>query len=513
MTQWLDERAVTVQIGAVLLLAIVFAALALYQVNAVPVENQAIESEHNQQVHGELQDLRNAIQNAGMGGGSESVSVTLGTHYPTRTFLTNPSDPTGTLETGETGTIRIDNADFNGTYTGDPGTLLGTNHETRTLRYEPSYNEYRDAPTTRIEHGSAFNEFDDASIALTDQPLIDGEWITIVLVEGNLSTTASGTTSADTRMVSGPTDPIDLESTGDNIEIRVPTESPTAWNETIGADFGTGQENAKVTDYAAGQLTIELEDDPDADYELRMARVGVGDASPSDDDPFDVRDAGGEGGSGSTPAYYVDWQDPTGRSGVDDSNCDATACTVTGGDVELTMATDGTAADASVEYAVSNRSVGTVSPTETTTSDDGTSTTRFTVGSNAADGDTVNVYASSGSDGDKIELTIDRNSENGGESGPAVDSFTTQQRPGNNVGLRYSWEVSATDTELETVTVELFRDGSYIDEKTDAVSGQTTSRNNEEFSDLSSGQEYTLELTVTDANGASETATRTQVAG
>jgi len=35
---------VTVQIGAVLLLAIIFAALVLYQVNTVPAENSALES-------------------------------------------------------------------------------------------------------------------------------------------------------------------------------------------------------------------------------------------------------------------------------------------------------------------------------------------------------------------------------------------------------------------------------------------------------------------------------------
>ncbi len=90
------------------MLAIIFAALALYQVNAVPAENGAVESEHNQRVHGELQDLRNAVRNVGTGGGTRSVSVTLGTSYPTRIFLTNSPDPTGTLETTDWANVTIE---------------------------------------------------------------------------------------------------------------------------------------------------------------------------------------------------------------------------------------------------------------------------------------------------------------------------------------------------------------------------------------------------------------------
>ncbi|MDF9746246.1 CARDB domain-containing protein [Natrinema salsiterrestre] len=408
MSRWADERAVTVQIGAVLLLAIVFSALALYQVNAVPAENQAIESEHNQQVHDELQELRNAIRNVGTSGGSESVSVTLGTSYPTRTFLTNPTDPRGTLRTSETGTVRIDNAavdDTDGSYTGNPDGLLGTAHETRTVQYEPSYNEYRTAPTTRLEHGFAFNDFSDATVALTEQPLIDGDRITIVLVEGNLSTSSSGATTVDTRVLSGPTDPIDLEPDGDNITITVPTASPTAWNETIGTELGSGsgQAKAKVTDYSGGALTIELA--ADSDYELQMARVGVGDASASESDPFDVQDASSDSTSG--PAYTVNWQDPSSEPGADGDNCDSESCVVTD-DTTLTMETSGTAAGASVDYAVSDRTVGTLSRYTGTTANDGTDTTRFEIDPNADNGERVTVYTSSGTDDDSIELEVNR---------------------------------------------------------------------------------------------------------
>ncbi|MDS0474817.1 hypothetical protein [Natrinema sp. 1APR25-10V2] len=517
MSRWRDDRAVTVQIGAVLLLAIVFAALALYQVNAVPAENRAIESEHNGQVQNELQELRNAIRNVGTDGGSASVSVTLGTQYPSRTFLTNPIDPTGSLETTGTANVSLENATFAGDssdYDGDPSTLVQGNHSTTSLVYHPDYNEYRTAPTTRIEHGFAYNEFENATVSLTKQGLVSDGTIRLVLLNGTLSKSGRDAVSLDPTVLSGPSDPVPV--TGDasgNITLTIPTRAPSAWNETIGPTFDTGESNARVVSHADGSLRIELAQRGEP-YDMQMTRVGIGDSGePSDE--FDVHRRQGGNGTGASPAYYVDWQDPSGQSSVDDGNCSADSCVVNGSSVDLTMATDGVVDGATVEYAVSNQSVGTVSPSSGTTASDGTNTTTFSVDSTAQDGHTVTVYTSSGSDGDAIDLTISRTGGGGGGggSGPSVDSFTTQQRPGNNVGIRYSWSVSSTASELDTVVVELYRDGTYVDQNGNTVSGYSASKNNAEFNNLGSGQEYTLELTVTTVNGDSTTATRTRVAG
>ncbi|MFP8952279.1 polymer-forming cytoskeletal protein [Natrialbaceae archaeon A-arb3/5] len=263
------ERGVTVQIGAVLLLAILFTALALYQVNAVPAENEVVEINHNDRVHDEMQELRNGIQNTGWSDETRSSSVTLGTQYPTRTFLLNPPDPSGSLETTGTETLTIENVDTvePSAYDGDPTNLTG-DHETTTLAYEPGYNEYDNAPTTRIEHGLAFNEFEDAAVTLTDQPIIDGDRINLVLVDGELAERSTGAVSVDSTVLSGPTDPIDVQTDGGSLEM--PTESPSAWNETLDS-----QPNATTADYANGNLAIELED---GTYELRMTCVSLGDS-------------------------------------------------------------------------------------------------------------------------------------------------------------------------------------------------------------------------------------------
>lgn len=307
-----DERAVTVQIGAVLLLAIVFAALALYQLNAVPAENERVEFTHNQAVHDELQELRNAIRNVGTDGGTRSTAVTLGTRYPSRTVAVNPPAPMGRLETTGTATVSIE-AQFAGNesaYEGNPHNLTG-NHSTTTLAYTPAYGEYDSAPTTRIEHGFAFNEFGDARVSLTDQPLLSDGTIRLVVLEGEFSRSGNGAVTIDPTALSGPSDPVPIEDEGDeNVTITVPTAAPTAWNDTLGTTFGDGESDARVTAYDAtdeerGSLTIEL---AAGEYELQVARVGIDDGGERSSE-YDVRerDSGERGGSGG--AYDVSWAD------------------------------------------------------------------------------------------------------------------------------------------------------------------------------------------------------------
>ena len=443
-----DERAVTVQIGAVLLLAIVFTALALYQVNVVPVENEAVELEHNQQVHGEMQDLRNAIKNVGTSGGSESVSIALGTQYPTRTFSMNPTDPAGTIRTSETDIISIENAslaEIDDRYTGDPDGLLGTKYETRTLSYEPSYNEYRNAPTTRIEHGFAFNEFTDASVALTEQPLIDGNQITIVLVEGNLSTSSSGATIVDTRVLSGPTAPIDLRDDGSNIEIAVPTTSPNAWNESIGTEFGpaSGEEHAKATDYTDGRLTVELEGD--TTYQLRMARVGIGDGRGDVSDEFDISRVAAND-IDSSGAYKIQW-DTERINGEERVSCTDESCTFTaanaGDQIPIFVETVPAVDDAAVEYAVGNSEIATLAPGRGTVQG-GAHETALEAQANG----TTTLFASSGGGGDTLDVTVEVESD-----GASLPDGAVAYHDQNNNGVYNDGEPTYTEADLGGIDV------------------------------------------------------------
>ncbi|ELZ18025.1 hypothetical protein C477_12492 [Haloterrigena salina JCM 13891] len=488
-----DERAVTVQIGTVLLLAIVFAALALYQLNAVPAENERVEFTHNQAVHDELQELRNAIQNVGAEGGTRSTAVTLGTQYPSRTVAANPPAPTGRLETTGTETISID-ARFAGEeseYEGDPHNLTG-NHSTTTLAYTPAYREYDSAPTTRIEHGFAFNEFDDAQVSLTDQPLLSDGTIRLVVLEGELSRSGSGAVTVDPTALSGPSDPVPIEGEGDeNVTITVPTAAPTAWNDTIGTTFDDGQSDARVTDYDAtdegrGSLTVEL---AAGEYELQVTRVGIGDGGDSSGE-YDVTASTDGDGERNGGAYTVSWADnhDSARACDDGESCDYR---VYSGET-ATFAADAAAESATLDFAYQTS---------------GPTVSEFNESDQAVDfeaegsGD-VDLFVSSGGSSDTITVRVEHD-----EIPPSIEEFEASSGNHNNhARFTVNWRASSGDAPITRGTLELLDDaGAVVDtwEKAYPNRDRVVEDGIELEEKNGSGNEYEIRLAVTDGNGNS----------
>ncbi|WP_408958214.1 hypothetical protein [Natrinema sp. 74] len=499
MSRWRDDRAVTVQIGAVLLLAIVFAALALYQVNAVPAENQAIESEHNRQVHNELQEVRNAIRNVGINGGSASVSVTLGTQYPTRTFLTNPPDPTGSLETTGTANVTLENATFSGdraAYDGDPSSLVRENYTTTSLVYRPDYNEYRSAPTTRIEHGFAYNEFANATVSLTDQGLINDGTIRLILLNGSLSTSGQEAVSLDPTILSGPSDPVPITGTegSGNITLAIPTQAPSAWNETIGTAFDTGEENTRVVGYADGTLRIEFADQGEP-YDLQLARVGIGDSSESSDE-FDITTS--ETGGGAYDVYWASSHD-TVRQCADSDPCDYA---VYSGET-ATFNTNSSAESADLDFAYRPNDSAEVT---VSTFDERNQSVDF-----QADGSgLVDLFVSSGGNSDTITVRVEHD-----ELPPSIDRFdVTSQNQGTHARFTVDWKATAGDAGITRGRLELIdSSGTVVDSWQSTYSGASSvTETGISLEDKhGAGNDYDIRLTVSDSNGndRSETVTRT----
>ena len=162
-----DDRAVAVQIGAVILLGFIVVSLSLYQATVVPNENQQVEFQHNQRVQSDMLEVRNAILGTAATGSAAPATVELGTRYPARVVAVNPAPPSGTLSTSSLGQISVRNAtaDDADTTTEDyPETAdfwNGTTHNytTKSLEYRPSYANYDNAPTTVYENGLVYNRF------------------------------------------------------------------------------------------------------------------------------------------------------------------------------------------------------------------------------------------------------------------------------------------------------------------------------------------------------------------
>ena len=93
------DRAVTVQIGAVILFGFLIVALSTYQATVVPDQNREVEFLHNQEVQTDMVELSSSIAATGRTGDAAPATVKLGMRYPSRTFFVNPPPASGRLST------------------------------------------------------------------------------------------------------------------------------------------------------------------------------------------------------------------------------------------------------------------------------------------------------------------------------------------------------------------------------------------------------------------------------
>jgi hypothetical protein len=221
-----DRRAVTVQIGAILLFGIVVLSLAAYQATAVPADNERVEFNHNQEVQSDLLELRGALAPTAT---PSSVSVDLGTTYPSRVLFVNPAPPGGRLATGPPRTTTLSNVEATNPETAD---FVDGRYavDSRAVSYDPSYNVYDEAPTTTLEGPVAVNRGGNGSVAITGQRLVEGRTISVVVVRGDLSRAGSRPLTVDPRRVSETTRTEVRNATAGNLTLTVPTGLPaSAW--------------------------------------------------------------------------------------------------------------------------------------------------------------------------------------------------------------------------------------------------------------------------------------------
>ena len=245
-----DRRGQSVVVGTVILFGFLILALSLYQVQFVPAENEEIEFEHSQQVEGEFLDLRNAVLQAGSTGSAQSTRIQLGERYPQRTFFLNPPPAAGTLQTTDTAQVRIENV----TVVGDGNAARYWNDtdnnltfDTRSLRYQPSYNEYRGSPRLVYEHSAVVAEFDDGTPLLRSNPtIVTGESgsdsrISLTVLNGSVSANGVDARNVDISPVSQGRGSVQIAPDSGVSRIVLPTavENETAlaerWNRTTDA--------------------------------------------------------------------------------------------------------------------------------------------------------------------------------------------------------------------------------------------------------------------------------------
>jgi hypothetical protein len=267
MTLRSDRRAQSIQIGAILLFAVLVILFAVYQAVIIPGQNREVEFDHNQRVEADMVELRNTFLESFSAGVNGYTSVELGTQFPPRLVALNPPDPSGAIQSGERRPIVIEDDGNDITDTVCPG----NDHRTRAVQYSPSYSQYTEAGTIRFENTLLYHEFDDGTVRLTEQTLVRNQTVKIIPITGNLS--AGGTQTVAVEPIPGLLD----SSQRDGITVKLPTElSQQQWREALQGQVAPS--NVEVNAGAGGDiLTLTLP----GTRRIQCGPVGLGSVPPS----------------------------------------------------------------------------------------------------------------------------------------------------------------------------------------------------------------------------------------
>ncbi|ESS06148.1 MAG: hypothetical protein A07HB70_01697 [uncultured archaeon A07HB70] len=215
--------------------------------------------------------------------------MSLGTTYPSRVLLVNPPPASGSIRTGPSQSVALSNAtaaddetdDFLNASANGPYTLA-----TRPVTYQPGYNVYDSAPTTTERLGTTVNENPDGNdTAVSGQTLVEGNEITLVAVEGNLSRAQSSAVTVDPRARSASTRTIPVSDGPDgNLTLTVPTTlSADRWRTLLGDEYDpsfVADGHVYRVAEVPGEDAVNLSFDGGVTYRLRTALVGVGSLGP-----------------------------------------------------------------------------------------------------------------------------------------------------------------------------------------------------------------------------------------
>ncbi|CQH59279.1 probable secreted glycoprotein [Halobacterium hubeiense] len=272
-----DDRAQSVQVGAILLFATLVIALSIYQATVVPSQNADVEYQHSQTTQNQLTDVRNGILRSAATGTTQPASVTLGTQYPSRVFLMNPPPATGTLSTSDAEELRLTNVAASNPETDDffESRSDAWRSQTKTLSYEPDYNEYDNAPTLLYESSILSNYYPNSdgepAVPLSDQLLVneDSKTITLVALNGSLSTTRASSVSVEPAALSAPYQSIPVEpDSGTTMTLTVPTR--------VSPGTLASRTSLSAANVSPGPTPNTVNVTLTGEYTLRTAKVGVG---------------------------------------------------------------------------------------------------------------------------------------------------------------------------------------------------------------------------------------------
>jgi len=461
----IDTRAVSEALGFMIAISLLVGLLAILQVAVVPHWDGNVEADHAAQLQDDMVGFHGGITSVSTQGGDTAVPITLGTRYPGSGFLLRPPPLAGDISSSS-GELSIENVAAPTSPETDAFLEDGRTYETTQLSYRTNYREYN-GPETRYEHGSLVEQHETAAIRQAGS-VVDGRTIRLVTLSG----------SVDRNGIERISQPIAAESVstqrktvtgrdGEDIQIGLSTEfDQEAWEAWV-----EDEPHASVADHDGDTVTLAL--DGSQQYQLRLARVHLGDDPPAQSAEYvDVRGDRQVDLDESAVVRVLD------RFGNPVADADVV---VQEGDSNTTRRSD-----SGGELRVSSSSATTITVTVPET---GASTQVFVGGREAAD-------------------TLAPRIEHA-ESSVETERFTTSSGTSLQSQIRVGYSVADDDAGLDRLNIRLVdADGEVVTATTHTFDGEPTASGSWRSSWLSGQlQDHTVELRVVDTAGNRDSCT------
>jgi Tfp pilus assembly protein PilV len=432
-----DTRGQSVLIGSILLFGILIIALASYQAAVVPNQNAEVEFTHSQQIENEFSEFHSNVINAIESNDERSTSFTLGTRYPSRLIALNPPAAAGTLSTTEAGTVELDGATVSNVCGGDTS---------RSLVYEPQYNEYQSAQSTVYEHSLVGTTFRDGQSFPQSQRMIREDGVYLTLLTGNISESRSGSVGVDIS-ATHRSDPAEGVTS-----VTIPSQFD---NETWENQILAGQGNVdRIEDAGDGRIEIILNEP----LNVSCAVVGL-DSDPEFTPPQPESDPG-EPGGGVSPAYDISWN-TTAMDLTNEFDCSGGRCKIGTDETGLVSIRTSDQIGGFAEFAIEDAGVGTFNPYSSDFENDILSENiEFTAGTGLGE---TTAYVFAGGEYDDLTIEV---------TGFAVEIVGTNSPVTEGETLEVTVEVTNTGAEQSTKSIQLFDfDGTEVDTESVTLDG------------------------------------------
>ena len=289
MNLWDDDRAQSIQIGAVLLFGIFIISFSSYQAFVIPNQNKDVEFSHFSETQTEIEDFRNGVISVGQDGKTVPVSVQLGTTYPSRMVAAQPQQSSGSLRIQTIGddsnTFELQDLDDASITMADICGLSTVT--TAAATYEPDYNYIETVGNITYENTLTYTngEFEGRAFQ-TEQQIVEGKTIHLYPLVGESDRGGAGTMSLT---LQGNKTGSKSVSDSDSFSLIVPTRlSASEWEQKINSDHVTG-----VNSHSGQAVKINFNS---GDYDIKCSPVGAGE--DPNNDPVYVGGGGGGGGGG-----------------------------------------------------------------------------------------------------------------------------------------------------------------------------------------------------------------------